>query len=82
MFAIKKNFYHQNIFTIKKIVAVIEIFTVNNFFLNYNLIILKKIVIMAGIFNHTIVDCIEGQLVMMLKKNLLTFFFPIMLQDL
>ena len=37
---------------------------------------------MAGNLNRTIVDFIEEQLVMMLKKNLFTFFFPIMLQDL
>ena len=37
---------------------------------------------MAGNLNHTIVDFIEEQLVIILKKNLLTFFFPIMLQDL
>ena len=37
---------------------------------------------MAGISNHTIVDFIEKNLMMMLKKTLSAFFLPIMLQDL
>ena len=37
---------------------------------------------MAGISNHDIVDSIEKKQVMMLKKTLLVYFLPIMLQDL
>ena len=59
-----------------------KIFTVKKKNFDYNLIILKEIVIMAGISNHTIVDFIEKKTSDYVKKTLLVFFVPIMLQDL